>query len=136
MSGKRAPKYIPHPIACQRCGEHFLPRRYNAGARKFCSKECSNKSRPAKIWMDRHGYPQTTTPDGRQIAMHRYVMEQKLGRRLLPGETVHHKDGNRKNYDENNLELWTGRHGRGQRASDIVHFTTNDAILGSLSMGG
>jgi hypothetical protein len=36
---------------------------------------------------------------------HRVVMEEKLGRRLLPGEIVHHKDENTRNNDPDNLEL-------------------------------
>lgn len=36
---------------------------------------------------------------------HRYVMEQILGRRLLPSEQVHHKDHNTENNDPKNLEL-------------------------------
>jgi hypothetical protein len=37
--------------------------------------------------------------------MHRVVMETKLGRPLLPGEVVHHIDGNKRNNDPENLEL-------------------------------
>lgn len=69
------------------------------------------------------------------MAVHRYVMEQKLGRRLQPTETVHHKDGNRKNFDDSNLELWTSRHGKGQRTSDVAHLSANEFVLGALSMG-
>lgn len=36
---------------------------------------------------------------------HRVLMEQMLGRDLLPGEIVHHKDGNKLNNDPSNLEL-------------------------------
>lgn len=135
---KRATKNLDLSLdmTCQRCGAPFRSRRYNADRRKFCSKACSNRSRPQKVWLDKHGYPQVTTPDGRKIAMHRHVMEQKIGRRLLPNETVHHKDGNRANYAEDNLELWTGRHGRGQRATDVFHLSANDFVRGALSMGG
>lgn len=36
---------------------------------------------------------------------HRVIMENKLGRRLKPDETVHHKDHNRYNNDPSNLAI-------------------------------
>lgn len=36
---------------------------------------------------------------------HRLVAEQKVGRALLPGEQVHHIDGNKLNNDPSNLEV-------------------------------
>ncbi len=38
---------------------------------------------------------------------HRYLIEQKLGRKLLPSEIIHHKDGNPSNNKINNLEIMT-----------------------------
>ena len=51
---------------------------------------------------------------GAYILEHRYVMAKKIGRPLLSTETVHHKDGNKQNNSEDNLQLCSGRHGRGQ----------------------
>jgi HNH endonuclease len=56
------------------------------------------------------------------VLRHRQVMETHLGRKLATHETVHHKDGNRANNKLSNLELWSSRHGRGQRVEDKVEF--------------
>lgn len=39
--------------------------------------------------------------------MHRVVAELKLGRALLPGEIVHHIDGDKWNNDPDNLAVMT-----------------------------
>ncbi|QGH79043.1 HNH endonuclease [Streptomyces phage TomSawyer] len=57
------------------------------------------------------------------VLEHRYVMEQKLGRELVKGENVHHKDGNRQNNHPDNLELWvTVKQPSGQRPEDLVEW--------------
>jgi HNH endonuclease len=45
---------------------------------------------------------------------HRYLTERRLGRRLLPTEIVHHKDGDTLNNSIDNLEIMT-------RAAHVVH---------------
>jgi hypothetical protein len=86
---------------------------------KFCSKGCANRSRAIDHGaLDRHGYAVLRWQGYPQIYVHRLMMEQMLGRELQPYETVHHKNGKRADNRSENLELWSSRHGRGQRVSD------------------
>lgn len=41
--------------------------------------------------------------------LHRIVAEEKLGRKLLPGEVVHHIDGNKRNNDPGNLMVFSSQ---------------------------
>lgn len=52
--------------------------------------------------------------------VHRIRMEEQLGRMLLPGETVHHRNGNRRDNRPENLELWVSGHHNGQRVEDRI----------------
>lgn len=57
--------------------------------------------------------------NGRRLPEHRLVMVEKLGRPLLKGESVHHKNGNKSDNTPANLELWVGPLRAGQRASEV-----------------
>lgn len=127
---------------CIQCGKPIPLQRRRGGifyrGRRLCSSECrsifrrlsyqtKHPNQPATTRVARDGYVRIVIPgkDGkpsRDTLQHRYVMEQHLGRALLKDETVHHLDGNRQHNDISNLELFSSRHGPGQRVADKVAF--------------
>jgi hypothetical protein len=70
----------------------------------------------------KEGYVRRTMPDGRRVLEHVHVMEQQLGRRLAPGENVHHKNGIKHDNDPGNLELWFVMQPTGQRVTDLMEY--------------
>lgn len=62
----------------------------------------------------KHGDPFSAMADSQGYVLeHRLVMARSLGRPLLPHESVHHIDGDRKNNRLSNLQLRFGKHGNG-----------------------
>ena len=125
---------------CAQCGEEIKPQHRlhrRAGGKdtmewywpkKYCSNKCVGMAAHLRQlgkargrFKDKSGYILLSTrvgENGYQQPEHRAVMEQMEGRKLRKNETVHHKDGNRANNHPDNLELWSGRHGRGQRVGE------------------
>lgn len=144
--GRRKDSDERNKFTCQNCGkeEHRARKRESGGGRiyreqKYCSYDCKIEAQKKKAQhkfesggykkhTKRHGYVWITVPElsrsggKKSILEHRYVMSKHLGRDLLPEETVHHINGVRSENNIENLELFSSRHGPGQRVIDKVQF--------------
>lgn len=117
---------------CEGCGKQFVLNKNTA--KRFCSKPCFfDTTTPIGTIRPNHsgGYliikVDENTPGVKVhygpnkkgwMFMHRYVMQQKLGRALLRTEEVHHINGDRTDNRVENLELWKRSHPAGVRSAD------------------
>ncbi len=117
-------------IACRQCGAEFERHRSRVRKVNFCSRDCQYAARRAEArkFTNSQGYVIVGVPadypgakrNGKygQILEHRKVMQDVLGRPLLPDENVHHRNGVRDDNRPENLELWSRSQPAGQRVSD------------------
>ncbi len=135
---------------CNHCHREFLGAHNRSNRRtEYCSRKCGVQATYAKMPLadrtyekarayqggrirDQHGYVMKLAPDHpsnvgttrRYVQEHRLVMEQTIGRPLIKGEQVHHKNNIRDDNRPENLELWVGKHPSGSRAGEQQHCPT------------
>jgi len=87
-------------LTCAVCGVLFRVPTYRKEKAKYCSRSCLAKEHLEQFAHLRfqstgkaaHTY-KTMTVDGKQVRVHRYLMEQHLSRKLASWEHVHHING-------------------------------------------
>ena len=124
FAGKRESK------PCTHCGK-MVERASSqfSGKRIYCSRECQGDAaiqRGHRQVRD-SGYAVVFVgPDypgaskSGHILEHRKVMQDMLGRPLVEGENVHHRNGVRDDNRRSNLELWSESQPSGQRVVDKI----------------
>jgi hypothetical protein len=129
------------------CGNQVVAVGYSitSGRKKSCGclhKESSISNLPKNVKplgherLTKKGYVVVKTESG-FVRKHVLVMERHIGRKLLPGEIVHHKDENKLNNDISNLEIMlhgehTVMHHTGARRSDATrrNISRSKSVIG------
>lgn len=121
-------------MTCKRCKQAPKNKRLPRGLCTKCVVETTQQGR-YEAWADAlippefvgdkrrndNGYVEIKTTAGWKLE-HTEVMEQDIGRRLVKGENVHHKNGVRHDNRIENLELWWRPQPSGQRVPDLISY--------------
>lgn len=113
-------RHRPEPRPCETCRNIFTPSRKRFEA-KFCSKSCQGKSPAGQERARKMGKENAEKiskalrgrGNGKSYKKymgrheHRMIAEKIIGRALLKGEVVHHKDGNKLNNSPDNISITT-----------------------------
>jgi hypothetical protein len=118
---------------------------YGSNLRSGATKSCGclrggdTNHKHKERTLNEHGYVFLKAPDhprahlGR-VREHILVMEKKLGRHLLPGEEVHHRNRVKSDNREENLELWSHSHPKTARVEDLLTWAREIlALYGEMS---
>lgn len=117
-------------VVCKTCESLF--ERPHGKMREFCSRSCAQTNRIRRgefvrpegfTYKTNTGYVMVKS-NGAWTQQHRLVVEEKIGRKLLPSERVHHINGIRDDNRPENLELWlvkgnSKKDPAGQRMQDL-----------------
>ena len=104
-------------IFCEDCAKEYNRKRMsdwnkkNNGKAWHIASHLRGKNHPNYKGISKRpdGYLRILVETNNRQLYHRYLMEKKLGRKLLSKEVVHHKDRNPSNNSINNLELFNNR---------------------------
>lgn len=133
-SGQRCTKcergFIPsgRSLVCPKCRYYATKNLCGCGKTKAplssqcveCEIDRRQKSKKPVTHVDSSSGYKRIYLAGKSIKEHKVVMEKMIGRPLVKGETVHHRNGVRDDNRPENLELWAKPQPTGIRAEDAL----------------